>query len=91
MTTKTKISHMQLGKNGLTEGFLSTLKSHFDNHLSVKISVLKNATRDRGELKEIADKIKLHLGDKFTTKIIGYTIIVKKWRKPQVDLKNTTK
>ena len=36
-------SHMHLGKNGMTPAFIETLKDHFKNHESVKISVLKSA------------------------------------------------
>lgn len=75
------ISIIQLGKQGVTENFIETLKSHFKKHQNVKISVLKSACRDRGELKEINEKILSELGEKYTSKIIGYTIVVKKWRK----------
>jgi len=75
------ISQIQLGKQGISSNFLYTLESHFNKHDIVKISVLKSCCRDREELKKIAEKILDHLGTKYTAKIIGYTIILRKWRK----------
>ena len=78
-----KIGQIQLGKNGITDNFITTLKNHFKNHENVRVSVLKSACRDREELKQISDKIIDHLGDKFTAKTIGFTIKIKRWRKSQ--------
>ncbi len=75
------IVNVQIGKNGITENFLETLKNYFKNHQNVKISVLKSATRNREELKKISEKILEGMGKNFTTRIIGFTIVVKKWRK----------
>ena len=58
------------------------VKSFLQNsQLNIKISVLKSCCRDRNELKKIADEILEKLGKTYTAKIIGYTIIVKKWRR----------
>lgn len=75
------IRQMQLGKNGLTENFICNLKHHFDNTKNVKISVLRNCCRDREELKKINDEILQKLGNNYTSRIIGYTIVIKKWRR----------
>jgi RNA-binding protein YhbY len=75
------IRQLQLGKNGLTEDFLCNLKHHFDNTKNVKISVLKSCCRDREELKKINEEILKKLGNNYTSRIIGYTIVVKKWRR----------
>ncbi len=72
---------IQLGKNGITESFIESLKNIFKNHENVKISILKNATRNKEETMEMSDKILEQLGKRYTTKIIGFTIMVKKWRK----------
>lgn len=76
------LKKIQLGKKGLTDNFIETLKVHFKTNLNVKISVLKSSTRDREELKEISNKILDSLGKKYSSKIIGYTIVLKKWKKP---------
>ncbi len=75
------IRQIQLGKNGVTDSFIGNLKNHFDICKNVKISVLKSCCRDKEELKKIADEILEKLGKTYTAKIIGYTIIVKKWRR----------
>lgn len=75
------IRQIQLGKNGLTESFIGNIKHQFDNCKNLKISVLKSCCRDKEELKKISEEILDKLGKTYTAKIIGYTIIVKKWRR----------
>ena len=75
------IRQIQLGKNGLTENFIGNIKHQFDNCKNLKISVLKSCCREKEELKKISEEILDKLGKTYTAKIIGYTIIVKKWRR----------
>ena len=75
------IGNIQLGKNGVTENFIGTLKTYFKNHNSVRVSVLKSGTRDREELKKMTKDIPKRLGENFTSRAVGFTIIVRKWRK----------
>ena len=77
-----KLASVQLGKNGLTENFMGTLKNHFKNHENVKVSVLKSGTREKAELNKIAEDILEKLGNHYTARVIGFTIVLKKWRKP---------
>jgi RNA-binding protein len=72
---------MQIGKNGLTEGFFETISNSFKKHMIVKVSVLKNATRNRDEVKEIAEKIVARLGANYDYRLTGFTILVKKFKK----------
>lgn len=72
---------MQIGKNGPTSGVIEALKNAFKTHQLVKISVLKSAGRDKEGIEKMNSKILGELGNKFTSKIIGFTIIVRKWRK----------
>jgi RNA-binding protein YhbY len=74
---------LQIGKKGLTKDFIEQLKKSFSKVENIRISVLKSATRDKKELTDIVDKITKELGPNYTAKIIGYTIILKKWRKPR--------
>jgi len=76
------LAKIQLGKSGLTDNFIITLKNHFKKHDNVKISVLKSYCRDKDELKKISKDILNKLGENYTAKTIGYTIAIKKWRKP---------
>ncbi len=72
---------MQIGKKGLTAEFIERLKITFKNAESIRISVLKSATREKEEVKKWSDEILSKLGKNYTIKIIGYTIVVRKWRK----------
>jgi RNA-binding protein YhbY len=73
----------QIGKNGLTEGTIELLENAFKKRENVKICVLKSAGHEKENVKEVADKIVETLGNKFTYRIIGFTIFLKKWRKPR--------
>jgi len=72
---------LQIGKQGLTSGIIENIKNCFKTHNDVKISSLKSAGHDREKVREIAEKIQEELGKKYTYKIIGFTIFLKKWRK----------
>lgn len=74
-------AEIQIGKNGITENFIASLKNIFKIHINVRISVLKSSGRDREKIKEMAKLILDKLGDNYTARIIGFTIILKKWRK----------
>ena len=76
-----KIGNSQIGKQGITDKFISTLKDHIKKSENIKISVLKNATRERNEMGKLSETILDKLGRKYTSRIIGFTIVVKKWRK----------
>jgi RNA-binding protein YhbY len=75
------IRQTQLGKNGLTESFICNLKHQFDTCKNVKIAVLKSCCRDRAELKKLSEEILEKMGNNYTLRVIGYTIVVKKWRR----------
>jgi|TARA_Y100000310_G_scaffold43287_1_gene40382 RNA-binding protein YhbY len=70
-----------MGKNGITENFITSLKNCFKSHDNIKVSVLKGSTRDREEIKEYSEEILNKLGKNYTSRIIGFTIVLKKWRK----------
>lgn len=76
-----KIGYLQLGKQGVTENFIKTLKDNFKNHENVRVSVLKSAGHNKEKLKEYSKEILEKLGKNYTSKIIGFTIVLKKWRK----------
>ena len=75
------IRQMQLGKSGITESFINNLKNQFKNSQVMKIYVLKSASRDREQIKKFRDELLEKLGKNFTGRIIGFTIILRKWRK----------
>ena len=73
------IGRVQLGKQGVTDNFISTLESHFKNCKNIKINVLKGAGRK--DIKKYSEKILEKLGKHYTARVIGFTIVLKKWRK----------
>ena len=79
------IGNTQLGKNGITNNFILSLTNHFKNHDLMKINVLRSAREPGKEGKEearkYADELLKVFGPKYTAKIIGFTIVMKKWRK----------
>ena len=71
------IIKIPVGKNGVTENFVFTLKNAFNTQDTVKVAVHQH----KKETKKIAEEILKKLGKQYTTKIIGFTIAIKKWRK----------
>jgi len=74
-------TEIQLGKLGITENFIETLRSHFKKHGNVRVTVLKSAGHSKDKVKEYCDEILEKLGKNYTSKIIGFKIILKKWRR----------
>ena len=72
---------VQLGKNGLTDNFISTLKDHFKKHEQVRISVLKSAGHEKTQVRGMAEKLLSELGKNYTARVIGFKIVLRKWRK----------
>ena len=80
------IREVQLGKNGVTENFLGMLHVHFSTCRTVKVTVLKSARETRDDLKKISEELLKHLGANYTAKIVGFKIILKKWRQSKVKI-----
>jgi len=80
---KKGIPVFQIGKKGLSNDFITTIKSAFAKRENVKVTMLKSAGHNKEKTKEAAEEIINGLGKNFTYKIIGFTIVIKKWRKPK--------
>jgi len=76
---------IQLGKNGLSKEFMEDLKKRFDKRgvKNIKIKVLPSARESRDDVKKYSEEIMKYLGNKFNSRIIGFSIFVKKFRKEQ--------
>lgn len=78
-------ANVQLGKQGITENFISSLQNYFKTRQSVRISVLKSAREEgkegKAQVKEYSEKILEKLGKNYTSKVIGFVITLKKWRR----------
>lgn len=72
---------IQLGKQGLTDNFIQTIKNMFKTHVNVRVSVLRSAGHDKKQIREISEKILQKLGKNYTARVLGFTISVKKWRR----------
>mgnify|MGYP001256202773 CR=1 FL=1 len=71
----------QIGKYGLQEGVIKSLKNCFKDRENIKIHVLKSAGHEKQHVKEMAEKIVSGLGNKFSYRVVGFTIFVKKGKK----------
>ena len=74
---------LQIGKKGLTEEFIADLKAKFKLADNVRVSILPSATRDRIKAKKWVEEILAKLGPLFRANLIGYTIALRKLRKPR--------
>jgi len=74
-------TELQIGKKGLTPGFLELLKSAFKTHELIRIKVLKSAGHEKEKVKKMGEEILNSLGDYYTCRTIGFTFIIRKWRK----------
>lgn len=72
---------IQIGKNGVTDNFIASLKNQFNDCNNVRISVLRSARGNKNDVKKMADEILEKLGKNFTVKVIGFKIVLKKWRR----------
>lgn len=73
---------IQLGKQGLTDNFILTLRNHFKKYDNMKVKILKSAGHDKEKVEEYKDEILEKLGKKYTARILGFSIFIKQWRKP---------
>ena len=77
------VKEIQLGKNGITENFIVSLKTQFNSSRTVKVSVLPSARESKGDVKKYSTILLEKLGENYTSRVIGFTIVLKKWRKPR--------
>jgi len=73
--------HIQLGKQGVTDSFIENLKIYFKKFQIVRISVLKSAGHDKIKVKEYSKIILDKLGKNYKSRIVGFTIIVMKFKR----------
>jgi len=77
------VSSVQVGKKGVSDNLVETIKDHFKKNQNVKVVFLKNSIRDKTKVKKAAEEIIEELGKNYTYKILGFTVFIKKWRKPK--------
>lgn len=81
---------MQIGKNKLTPEFIKDIGKRLEKHRNavVKISVLKSARENKGDVKKYAEELINKLGSNYTAKTMGFTINLRKWRKAREKIKD---
>jgi RNA-binding protein YhbY len=74
---------IQLGKKGLTPEFLKDIEKRLEKfrNATLRIHVLKSARESKEDVKKYAQEILEKLGEKYTFKLLGFTILLRKWRK----------
>ena len=77
------IKRLQIGKKGLSPSFIEQVKKIFNDEEDLKMSILKSACRDKKEAKIMADSLVEALGKKYSHKLIGYVLTIRKFRKVQ--------
>ncbi|MDD5192604.1 MAG: YhbY family RNA-binding protein [Candidatus Nanoarchaeia archaeon] len=77
---------MQIGKNRLTPEFIKDIERRLEKYRNavVKISVLKSARENKGDVKKYAEELLDNLGPNYTAKTMGFTITLRKWRKVRI-------
>jgi len=74
---------IQLGKQGITPSFIENLKNQFKKYSNIRISVLKSARENKQSVKKYSEEILEQLGKNYTSRVIGFTLVLKKWRSPK--------
>jgi len=75
--------NFQIGKNGVNDNVIQSLKNAFKTRKVVRISVLKAAGPTKDAVRMMANDISTRLGGNFTYTLIGFTIILR--RRASVD------
>ncbi len=80
-----RLVKIQIGKKGISQGMLENIVKSFKNTDLIKINILRSYSREKEKIRKDAEEICKELekatNKKYTYKVIGFTIIIKKWRK----------
>lgn len=68
----------QIGKAGVTEGVLESLKMGFKTHSAIRISVLRSQAPTKDKVREIAEELVRRLEGPHRFITVGFTIVLKK-------------
>jgi RNA-binding protein YhbY len=82
---KGKKMRVQIGKHGLSEGIVENIAKGFKTRDLIRISILKSCSRNREEIRKMAEelsrKVSKAINKPIATRIVGFTIIMRKLRK----------
>ena len=71
---------INLGKQGVTDNFISTLNNAFKTHKNIKICITKSGGHDKEKIRKYSEEILEKLGKNYSARIVGFTIAVKRLR-----------
>ncbi|MEK6936357.1 MAG: YhbY family RNA-binding protein [Nanoarchaeota archaeon] len=76
---------LQLGKNGLTPEFIANIEAKLGKlrNAVIKIKVLRSVRQNKADVKKYADELVAKLGPNYTVRTMGFTISLRRWRKPR--------
>lgn len=77
-----KIIHFQVGKNGVTDGVIASLRLAFNKNKMVKVQFLKSSGLKHEGVEEAGKKIAKSLGPNFFSKRVGLTLTIRRFSKP---------
>ncbi len=72
----------QIGKAGVTEGTITSLTLAFKTPPVVRVSILQSLAPTKETVRAIAGSLVQRLGGTFKYSTVGFTIILKKRKKP---------
>lgn len=78
------VTNVQLGKAGISDNFIETIRNSFKRHSTVKVSVLQSFSRDKADIKKAATEICEGIGTEkfeYKSRIIGFTITLFRFRR----------
>lgn len=75
-----EVIRFQIGKAGVSEGTFQSLRNALKTHTLIRISVLKGAAPTKASVLEMAQKLQDHFKGTISTRVIGFTIVVKRLR-----------
>jgi len=77
-----KVVHFQIGKNKITKGLIENLKKTLEKNKSARVSYLKSSERTHESVDKDIKTLEKELGNRYVIKRIGFTLVIRKFRKP---------
>ncbi len=68
----------QIGKAGITDGTVQSLRNALKTHKIIRVSVLKGAAPDKAKVASMAQELRTLFKDTIGIRVVGFTIIVRR-------------
>ena len=63
---------------------MTSIENAFKTHMNLKIQVLKSYASNKKVVVELSEKILEKLGKRYTARVLGHSIFIKKWRESRI-------